>query len=163
MSPRVGRRLRDARGATIVEAAIVTPLFLLLTFSIVEFGAVFYAYLALENGVSQATRYGVTGNVMDDPSNPGTPLSRTESIKAAMRQSTPTLTINDAMFTFESRAPGAGGGWNAGPGGPGDIQKVAINYTWTFFTPLLRVFFPPNGQLTLHVESAMKNEGYPEP
>ena len=50
------------RGATLIEAAIITPLFLLLTFSIVEFGAVFYAYLALENGVSLATRYAVTGN-----------------------------------------------------------------------------------------------------
>ena len=44
-----------------LEAAIITPLLLLLTFSIVDFGALFYVYLALENGVSQATRYGVTG------------------------------------------------------------------------------------------------------
>jgi hypothetical protein len=158
MAPRLGGRIRDERGASLVEAAIVTPLFLLLTFSIVEFGAVFYAYLALENGVSQATRYAVTGNVMDDPANPGTPLSRQESIKTAMKQSTPTLTLTDSMFTFSHRAPGPGGAWVGGAGGPGDIERVTINYTWTFMTPLISVFFPPNGQLLLRVDSAMKNE-----
>jgi Flp pilus assembly protein TadG len=158
MVSRARRRLRDATGATLVEAAIVTPLFLLLTFSIVEFGAVFYAYLALENGVSAATRFAVTGNTMDDPTNPGTPLSREASIKLAMRQSTPTLTITDGMFRFSNRPANGGGGWSSGTGGPGDIGRVEIDYPWTFFTPLIRVFFPPSGQLTLHVESAMKNE-----
>ena len=68
---RRAKRLRDARGAALIEAAILTPLLLLLTFAIVDFGSMFYVYLALENGVSQATRYAITGNQMDDPSNPG--------------------------------------------------------------------------------------------
>ena len=59
---RLRRGVRDTRGANLVEAAIITPLLLLLTFSIVDFGSLFYGYLALENGVSQATRYAVTGN-----------------------------------------------------------------------------------------------------
>jgi len=157
MAIRTRSRLRDDRGATLVEAAIITPLFLLLTFAIVEFGAVFYAYLALENGVSLATRYAVTGNLLDDPENPGTPLSREESIKAAMRQGTPTLTLDDSMFTFSHQPPG-GGGWIGGPGGPGDVERVTVNYTWQFYTPLIGTFFP-DGEVGLRVESAMKNEG----
>ena len=51
------RRISDATGSTLLEAAIITPLLLLLTFSIVDFGSMFYVYLALENGVSQATRF----------------------------------------------------------------------------------------------------------
>ena len=85
------RRLRDTRGGSLVEAALITPLLLLLTFGIIDFASMFYVYLALENGVSQATRYGVTGNLKDDPMNPGTPLNRADSIKLAMRQATPTL------------------------------------------------------------------------
>jgi len=50
-----------------VEAAIITPFLMLLTFSIGDFASIFYVYLALENGASQATRYAVTGNLMDDP------------------------------------------------------------------------------------------------
>src|SRR5439155_13198606 len=41
-------RLRDARGTSLVEAALITPLLLFLTLSIVDFGALFYCYLALE-------------------------------------------------------------------------------------------------------------------
>ena len=39
---KVAARLRDARGANLVEAAIATPLLLLLTFGIVDFGTFFY-------------------------------------------------------------------------------------------------------------------------
>jgi hypothetical protein len=129
---------------------------LLLTLSIVDFSALFYAYLALENGVSQATRFAVTGNLMDDPNKPGTPLSRTDSIKLAMRQATPTLTIADAAFTFEHMGPG-GNAWAGGTGAPGDLEKLSVAYTWTFYNPLLWPFFN-GGQITLNVDSAMKNE-----
>jgi hypothetical protein len=139
-----------------IEAAIVTPLLLLLTFSIVDFASIFYVYLALENGVSQASRYGVTGNLMNDPSNPGNLLSRTGSIELAMQQATPTLTIDDSAFSFSHISPG-GTSWVSGTGGPGDIEKVTVDYTWDILTPLLKPFFT-NGQVHFTVESAMKNE-----
>jgi Flp pilus assembly protein TadG len=157
LSPRLITRLRDATGANLVEAAIVTPLLLLLTFSIVDFASLFYVDLALENGVSVATRYGVTGNQMADPSNPTVTLSRTDSIKMAMRQATPTLTLDDSAFTFSHMSPGATT-WAAGPGGPNDIEKVTVDYTWNIMTPLLKPFFT-GGQIHFTVESAMKNEG----
>ena len=153
---RRAKRLRDARGAALMEAAILTPLLLLLTFSIVDFGSMFYVYLALENGVSQATRYGVTGNQMDDPSNPGTQLSRGDSIVAAMRDATPTLTLPDSAFSFQ-HMPVGGTSWSGGVGGPGEIQRLTVTYTWQLLTPLIRPFFP-DGQVTITVDSVMKNE-----
>jgi hypothetical protein len=151
------RRLRDTAGTSVLEAAIITPLLLLLTLSIVDFGALFYVYLALENGVSQATRFGVTGQLMPDPANPGNNLSRDDSIRLAMRQATPTLTIPDGAFTFSHMAVGAAG-WTGGSGGPSELAKVSVGYTWHFINPLLWPFFP-GGQITLNAESAMKNEG----
>jgi hypothetical protein len=153
------KRLRNTEGATLLEAAIITPLLLLLTFSIVDFGAMFYVYLALENGVSQATRFGVTGNAVADPARPGSYLSHDDSIKAAMRQATPTLTIPDAAFTF-SHMPAGAGAWQGGSGGPNELAKVSVGYTWRFINPMLWPFFP-GGQITLNAESAMKNEGAP--
>jgi len=147
---KIGRRLKSNRGTQLLETALVLPLLLLITFSIIEFGAMFYAYLALENGVSQATRYGVTGAVSGS-------LSRQDSIKAAMRDATPTLTIDDSAFTF-SYLPQGGSAWLSGAGGPGDIEKVTINYTWDFMTPLIRPFFT-GGQFQIQVSSSMKNEG----
>jgi hypothetical protein len=154
---RLVRRLKDVTGATLIEAAIVTPLLLLLTFSIADFGSLFYVYLALENGVSQATRYAVTGNLMDDPAHPGSKLSRPDTIKAAMRSATPTLNIPDAAFSFQ-HMPRGGTTWVGGTGGPDEIEKVTINYDWALLTPLLRPFFA-GGKLTFAVESTMKNEG----
>ena len=148
------KRLKDATGATLLEAAIITPLLLLLTFSIADFGGLFYVYLALENGVSQATRQAITGNTVNGQS--GTPLSRDAAIMAAMRAATPSLTIPDSAFTFEHMAVG-GTSWVGGTGGPGEIEKVTINYTWPLMTPLLKPFFT-GGQLSMKVESMMKNE-----
>jgi len=150
------RRVVNAAGSTLLEAAIITPLLLLLTFSIVDFASMFYVYLALENGVSQATRFAVTGNVVDDPNNPGSSLSRDDSIKATMRNATPTLTLDDSAFSF-AHMPIGGSSWAAGSGGPGEIQKVTVNYTWKFFDPVLGAFFT-GGQIALTVDSAMKNE-----
>jgi hypothetical protein len=151
------RRLGDARGNNLLEAAIITPLMIFLTFSIVDFSSLFYTYLALENGVSQATRFAVTGNLLDDPDKPGSKLSRQASIVHAMRSATPTLTIPDEAFTFSHLVPGTSI-WVNGPGGPADIEKVSVQYQWSVLSPVLRLFFA-DGQMTLTVNSSMKNEG----
>ena len=148
-SPRVFRRLSDSRGVHLVEAAIITPLLLLLTLGIVEFGSAFWVWLSLENGASQSMRFAVTGNQMGE-------TSREESVKTTMRQATPGLTIDDAAFTF-SHLPAGGSTWAGGIGGPGDIGKVTVNYTWELMTPLIQLFFD-QGTITFTVESAMKNE-----
>lgn len=127
----------------------MTPLLLLLTFSIVDFACLFYVYLALENGASQATRFAVTGNLT-----PG--MTREESIKDAMRRATPTLTLDDDMFSFSHLPPG-GAVWVAGTGAENDIGRVTITYPWNLMTPLIRPFFT-GGQIVFRAESAMKNE-----
>jgi Flp pilus assembly protein TadG len=146
---RVFTRLRNAEGANLIEAAVLTPLLLLVTFGIVDFGALFYVNLALENGVSQAARYGVTGNVVAG-------LTREQSVMAAMRQATPTLTIADSAFSFSYLAPGATV-WTSGVAPPGDIEMVTVNYTWQIMTPVIQPFFT-NGQVNFTVQSSMLTE-----
>jgi len=142
--------MRDTSGGSLVEAALITPLLLLLTFGIIEFATMFYVYLALENGVSQATRYGITGNTVAG-------LSRDDSIIATMRDDTPTLTIPGSAFTF-SHLPQGGSSWLPGPGGPGEIERVTVDYNYDVMTPLLRPFFT-SGQFHIQVNSSMRNEG----
>lgn len=152
---RAGSRWESSKGANLVEAAMILPLLLTLTFAVVDFSTLLYVYLALENGVSQATRYAVTGQLMDDPANPGYKLSREQSIKIAMRRATPTLTIDDSAFQFYNVTRGV-----SGTGNPNEIIRVTVNYPWSAFTPLLRPFFT-GGQIQLSVSSTMKNEPYP--
>jgi Flp pilus assembly protein TadG len=146
---RARRWLRDTSGANLVEAAIITPVMVFMTFAIVDFALVFYAYLALESGVSQATRYAVTGQQIAGQ-------TREQSIMTAMRNATPTLTIADAAFTF-SHLPVGGNNWLAGVGVENEIGKVTVDYSWTLLTPLIQPLFP-GGRINIRVESAMKNE-----
>ena len=132
-----------------VEAALVTPLLLFLSFAIIDFSLMFYVYLALGSGVAQASRFGMTGQVVAGE-------SRETSIKMAMRNATPTLTIKDEAFSF-THLPVGSSTWVAGAGGPNDIGKITVNYTWAFYTPLVRPFFP-QGQINLRVDASMKNE-----
>jgi hypothetical protein len=149
LSHRLLGRLRNEDGATMLEAAFITPLLLLLTFSIIEFASILYCHLALQNGAAQATRFAVTGNVN------GT-MTRVQSIQDAFRRATPTLTVPDSAFSFSHLAVG-GGSFVGGTGGPNEVERLSVNYTWTLFTPLLKPFFT-NGQILLHAESTMKNE-----
>ena len=146
MTRRLRRLVHDRSGATLLEAAIVTPLLLLLTFAICDFSTLLFVYLALENGVTQATRAGITGNQG----------AREAALMQAMRDATPALSIPDGAFTFSHLSPGASG-WTGGAGGPDDIDKMTVDYSWTLMTPLLRPLFP-GGALHIRVESARKNE-----
>ena len=128
-----------------MEAALALPLLLVVTFAIIDFSWFLSSYMALQNGVSEAARYGITGNEM-----PG--QTRTESIKAVMRSATPTLQIADQDFTFSHLV---GNNWVNGVGGPGEIERLRVTYTHEVlvFKPLF-----PGGRVTLRAESAMKNE-----
>jgi hypothetical protein len=79
-------------------------------------------------------------------------LSREESIKAVMRQATPTLSIADGDFEFSHRSNGV---WVAGIGGPGDVERVRVTYDHQVF--VLRPLFT-GGLVQMRVESSMKNE-----
>jgi TadE-like protein len=147
MTRRWRRMAGETSGANLLEAALVTPLLLLLTFGIADFAAVFFVYLSLEHGVTEATRTGVTGTATG---------AREASLIAAMRAATPALTIPDSAFTFSHLPPG-GSTWVAGAGGPDDIDKITVDVTWPLMTPVLRPMFP-SGELHIRVESSRKNE-----
>ena len=147
---RFSQCLRESKGSNLIEAAIVLPLLSLVCFSVAEYGFIFYVKLVLQNRVSQATRFGITGAVL-----PG--QSRAESIRSAMRQATPTLTIDDTAFTF-AHLPAGASTWLAGTGPPNSIEKVTVDYYWPIVTAMMRRFFP-NDEVHFQVESAMKNEG----
>ena len=149
VSRRVAKRLSDPKGANLIEAAIIMPLIFLMSFSIAEFSALLYVHMALQNGVSQATRFGVIGSVL-----PG--QTREASIRSMVQQETPTLDISDGDISFTHIPPG-GSGWIGGSGPPDSIERVSVTYTWPIMTPLLRPFFSGD-EVTFNVESTMKNE-----
>ncbi len=53
-----------ASGQSLVELALILPLLLLILLGTVEFGLMYYDYIAIENGAREGARYGV---VLDNP------------------------------------------------------------------------------------------------
>ena len=76
MVDRAGRRVRR-RGQAHVEFSLVAPIFLLLLFSIVEFGRAVYYIQILNNAAREGARYAIVhGHESTDPTGPppGFPL-----------------------------------------------------------------------------------------
>lgn len=63
-----GRRRCSARGAAVVEMAIVAPLLLTLVFGIIEFGWVFMAYQTITNAAREGARTAVLQGSLADGS-----------------------------------------------------------------------------------------------
>jgi hypothetical protein len=152
-----GVRWTSEEGQSLVEAAMVLPIVILLIFAIVEFSILFYVYQSMENGISLATRYGITGQQRKDPLNLNNYLSREDSIKLVMREWNQIIVLDDSSFAFEHLN---GTSWIAGSGGPNEITRVTVNYNWRPTTPLIGVLFT-GGKISLRVSSTMLNEGYP--
>lgn len=140
---------RGTAGSSLVEAAIVLPLLVVLILSIVDVGLLVGIELSLQNGVARASRYGATGRVRKG-------VTREESILAELRSATPSLTISpaDLSFTNLSRALAVGAG------GPTDVVVLSVSHDWKLLSPLLQPFFA-NGTATVRVSATVANEPFP--
>lgn len=128
-------RMRSAKGQSLVEFALVLPLFFLLLFGVIDFGRLFYVQMTLQNALRQAGRYAVTGNHLPvDPKRPdlGT-LTRVNSIIQIAQQSSLGLDVTGIKITSRD------GGSNAG--GPGDTVTISVSADLQLLTPLIGQFF----------------------
>src|ERR1700722_20631179 len=82
----LGQTVRSRSGQSLVEFALVAPLFFLLVFGITDFGRLFFTQETLQFAIREAGRYAVTGQHAPDPAHPGNNLSRVASIKAIAQQ-----------------------------------------------------------------------------
>lgn len=57
----IGKVLRDKRGQSLVELALVMPMVLLLLMGVVEFGRMFHSYLVITQGSREGARLAVVG------------------------------------------------------------------------------------------------------
>src|ERR1700730_12479667 len=79
--------LKSPSGQTMVEFAIVIPIFLLLVFGIMEFARLFFVQDNVERAVAATARYASIGTHESgtDPST-GKPYTRVKSIKDYLQQ-----------------------------------------------------------------------------
>jgi Flp pilus assembly protein TadG len=145
-----GKALRSRSGQSLVEFALVAPLFFLLVFGITDFGRLFFTQETLQFALREAGRYAVTGQHMANPL--GGSLSRVASIKAIAQQKA--IGIDVSKITVSSD------GVNDFAGNPGDTVVVSLTTNLKLITPMIGRFFGPSQTYTFTVQTAFRNEPF---
>jgi hypothetical protein len=122
-SPPGRPRRFDDRGAGLIETALVTPVFLLLVFGILEFGLVFRAYLAVGDTASEGARVGAIQG--PDPTTAG--ANADFSIVKAVRENTASLELDsiERIVVFRGAPSSAGAPLDQVPDACKDGASVA--------------------------------------
>jgi hypothetical protein len=75
---RGGRLTTGRRGAATVELALIIPMFLLMTFAILEFGHTWYVWHAIHNASREGARYAIVYRNIPDTNNRQAPKNLTK-------------------------------------------------------------------------------------
>lgn len=153
-----GRHERN-HGSVSVEMAISSILFFTALLAVFDFGRMFYYQSRLKYAVSQSTRFATTGNVLENPDQPGSALARAESIVVMIKQLSGFAGMSDSDITIVSF--GSDGAVNAGAGGPGDVVSVTANYRVSLIAPYLAPLFD-QGRWEFSATTTFRNEEFPD-
>jgi Flp pilus assembly protein TadG len=145
-------RLQSLSGQTMVEFAIVAPLFFFLVFAVLDFGRMFFLQMNVQQAVEEAGRFASTGNHLPDPNNPQQNLSRVSSIIATAQQA---ALVPISSVQISSLVGGVGSA-----GGPGDTVTISFTSNLPLMTPIIAQLFP-NGEYTFTSSTTFKNEPFP--
>jgi Flp pilus assembly protein TadG len=150
----------DARGATIVEFAMVFPLLLLLMFMTIDFGFYFFCQHAVQYATREGVRLALVGRTINDAS--GNPMTREASIIQTIRDKA-AVAVKPADLSISIYPVGAQYSdptdWqntqNAGE--PGVYMRVRTRYTYRFLTPLVGPLVA-GGSIPIQAQATYRNE-----
>lgn len=144
---------RCSGGTSLLEFALVLPMFLLLLLAVADFARLFYVEMTLQNAVREAGRYAITGNHRPDPKRKGQNLSRVASITQIAQQEAMGLDTSNLQIISVNGGTGSAGG-------PGDTVTISLTTNLKLLTPFVARFFK-NGAYTFTVSVSFKNEPFP--
>lgn len=139
VTEKTGKNHRDGeKGQNLVEFAMVVPIFLILVFSIVDFGMGFHAWITVTNAAREGARIGAVG-------------ADSATIEARVIDTTSSLAAEDIEVTVVNAQ-----------GAPGEAVSVDVQYEYELITPLSNLlgFFGGGlgSPITFHSESEMRIE-----
>jgi Flp pilus assembly protein TadG len=163
--------IKDRRGSTAVEFALVAAPFIALLVAIIQTFLVFFVQELLESVVQQSSRQILTGEVQSQRAtaaafhqtvcNQVVILFNCNNLMvdvqvatawSSANTSTPTLTFNSQGQITNT--------WQFNPGGAGDIVVVRVMYLWPVVTAPLgfNLSNQPNGNRLIMATAAFQNE-----
>jgi Flp pilus assembly protein TadG len=153
--------MKNNRGTTALEFALILPVFAFLIFGIFDMGYYLFVENTLQFATVEGMRLATVGGTLNGTN--GSPLSRAASItqeieNVAANAGIPAGALQISIFPITA-AYGDPTGWTGeqDAGNPGDYMRVVTTYTYTFFTPLIGTFFP-GGVSTITAQATYRNE-----
>jgi len=134
-------------GNSTVEFALVLPLFLVLTFGVLDFGRLFWTQETLSYALRQAGRYAVTGQ---HQTNGTSTVSRVQSIINVAQQYAAGIPLTGITVTS--------GGVTNFAGGPGSTVVISLTTGLQLVTPIGAYF--PNNTYTFTTSVGFRNEPF---
>ena len=107
-----GRPRKEEGGQSLVEFALVVPIFLLVLFAIVDFGMAFHAWITVTNSAREGARLGSV-------------RATSGEIEQRVRDTTDTLDQADLSVAVTNAE-----------GQPGESVGVDVSYSYSLMTPL---------------------------
>jgi hypothetical protein len=155
------RRAPNNKGTTLVEFALVVPLFILLSFGIIDFGWYFFVEHTLQYATREGMRLALVGRKLTDES--GNPMSREASIIKTIKDNA-SLAVdpsNLSIYIFpignDYSDPENWANLDPNAGGPGSYMRVKTRYSYNFLTPLIGAFFT-GGNTLVEAQGTYRNE-----
>lgn len=145
----IRRARRRAAGQSVVEFALVVPIFMLVLLMAVDFGRLFYSYVQISNAAREAAAFGATA-----PTDTAGMQSRAIQEKSSQSQGEPPL---DPITTTCANPAGTSIPCVSAPGGAGagNTLTVAVHQPFNFLTPLINDFFGNNLRVSAAATTAV--------
>jgi len=163
---------QSQQGASVVEFALVLPLFLLLLFAIVDFGMYFYTQHTMQYATREGMRLALVGGRVTREEEL---LDRKDSIITTIKEQA-SLALDPSRLEisiFELHELPADAEENSvfvdppdwqerqDAGRPGKFMRVRTQYDYTFLTPFIGSLFP-NNSIRIEAQTTYRNELFDE-
>jgi Flp pilus assembly protein TadG len=169
--------IRDSKGATVVEFALIATPFLVLIAGLIQTFLLFFAQSVLENAVRASTRQIMTGQVQTADASLGMTAGQAAFQQTVCNNANVLFTCaglmvdvqvannwssaNTGMPPLSYNSSGqVSNAWQFNPGNAGDIVVVRVMYLWpVFFGPLAFNWGnQANGTREIMASAAFQNE-----
>jgi Flp pilus assembly protein TadG len=145
-----------AEGQTMVEFAMVSALFLLILFAIVDYGWVFFAQMNIQQAVDDGGRYASTGQETAS----GARLTSIQNV-ILNEISVPGVTASDIKICSALSGCSTTKGNLAAAGGPLDTVTITVTVPMQFLAPLSFLgWSTPSTGYTITSTATFKNEPF---
>jgi Flp pilus assembly protein TadG len=174
---RFGAFIRDSKGATAVEFALIATPFLAIIAALIQTFLVFFAQSVLENAVRQSSRQILTGQVQTQDAslsqaaamaafhqtvcNNAAVLFTCTGLMVDVRVANNWSSANTGMPTLTYDSHGnVTNTWQFNPGNAGDIVVVRVMYLWPVFFGQIafNMANQANGSREIMASAAFQNE-----